>query len=73
MMTEDEMVDAIVGKDDEAVLVGWILTAKYAMPDEATQIAHTTSDTMDLVTHLGLAESTRHSAQRRLHGDPSDE
>lgn len=67
------MVNDIIDPPDGSLLTGWILVAKYADQDNSTSIIQTSSETMDLVTHLGLAEAARFVAQNRLKTDQVDD
>lgn len=72
-MTDDEKVNSLVDAPDGSILTSWIIVAQYADPNSATTVCSSTSDTMNPVTQLGLAEAARDFARRRYHGVPSDE
>lgn len=71
--SEDRIVNALVDAPEGSLLIDWIIVAKYAERDSSTMLVQSCSETMDMVTQLGLAEAARDFAIRRLRGEMEPE
>lgn len=72
-MTESELVQELADNPEGGILTDWLLVAKYASADSTTVVVTAISDTMDMITHLGLAEATRETALSRVRGELPDD